>query len=316
MGIMRYSTLLFSILFLGTNAFAQHDSARISTIKFIRLNYENDFFTQTDEYYTQGIKLESVDPAFRYSPIMWLLPRLSHSDVQYGLSAVQDCFTPTSISSDSILKGDHPFAGYVYLGHYKTSADYYKKQLLTAELDVGEIGACAECAEEQKAIHDAVPGNIPPQGWQYQIATGIMLDYKLRYEKALYADTAVDVDAVGQITAGTVYDNALAGITFHFGKMRSYFLTDRTSSFQLYGIVQGWVEGVGYNGTMQGDLFTNNSVYTLKYKEMSPLVYGDSYGICLSWNKTSITYSVTHITQEIKAGSYHGWGHIDFAHYF
>jgi len=247
---------------------------------------------------------------------MWLLPRLSHSDVQYGLSAVQDCFTPTSISSDSILKGDHPFAGYVYLGHYKTSADYYKKQLLTAELDVGEIGACAECAEEQKAIHDAVPGNIPPQGWQYQIATGIMLDYKLRYEKALYADTAVDVDAVGQITAGTVYDNALAGITFHFGKMRSYFLTDRTSSFQLYGIVQGWVEGVGYSGTMQGDLFTNNSVYTLKYKEMSPLVYGDSYGICLSWNKTSITYSVTHITQEIKAGSYHGWGHIDFAHYF
>lgn len=314
--MMKYFTLLFSILFLGTNAFAQRDSARISTNKFVRFNYENDFFTQTDEYYTQGLKLEGVSPVFRYSPIMWVLPRLGHSDVQYGLSAVQDCFTPTSIRSDSILKGDRPFAGYIYLGHYKTSADYYKKQMLTAELDVGEIGSCAECAEEQKAIHDAVPGNIPPQGWQYQIATGILLDYKLRYEKALYADTAVDVDAVGQIMAGTVYDNALAGITFHFGKMRSYFLTDRTSSFQLYGVVQGWVEGVGYNGTMQGDLFTNNSVYTLTYKEMSPLVYGDSYGICLSWNKTSITYSVTHITQEIKAGSYHGWGHIDFAHYF
>jgi lipid A 3-O-deacylase len=314
--MMKYIITLFVFIILGTNGFAQRDSSRISTNKFIRFNYENDFFTQADQYYTQGLKLEAVSPAFRYSPIMWLLPRLSHSDVQYGLSAVQDCFTPTSIRSASILRGDRPFAGYVYLGHYKTSADYYKKQLMTAELDVGEIGACAECAEEQKAIHDAVPGNVPPKGWQFQIATGIMVNYKLRYEKALYADTAVDVDAIGQLNAGTVYDNALAGIAFHFGKMRSYFLTDRTSAFQLYGVVQGWVEGVGYNGTMQGDMFTNNSIYTLTRKEISPLVYGDSYGICLSWNKTSFTYSVTHISQEMISGSYHGWGHIDITHYF
>lgn len=312
----RFSIPLFVIICCGIHVFGQKDSSEISANKFIRLNYENDFFTQTDEYYTQGIKLESVDPVFRYSPIMWLLPNLSHSNIQYGLSAVQDCFTPTSITSDSILKGDRPFAGYIYLGHYKISADYYKKQLLAAELDVGEIGSCAECAEEQKAIHDAVPGNVPPEGWQYQVGNGIMINYKLRYEKALYSDTAVDVVAAGQINAGTVYDNALACITFHFGKMQSYFLTGHSSAFQLYGVVQGWVEGVAYNGTMQGDLFTNNSIYTLAYKKICPVVYGDSYGICFSLRKTSITYSVTHITPEIITGDYHGWGHIDITRYF
>jgi len=92
-------------------------------------------------------------PVFRYSPIMFLLPNLSHSTIQYGISAVQDCFTPTSISSDSILKADRPFAGYVYLGHSKTSFDYTKKQTLTAEVDVGAIGQCAECEAEQKEIH-------------------------------------------------------------------------------------------------------------------------------------------------------------------
>lgn len=316
---MKYTFIIvLFILVSGTTAFGQKDSSgiKISSNKFIRLNYENDFFTQTDDYYTQGIKLESVDPAFRYSPFMWLLPQLSNATVQYGLSAVQDCFTPTSITSNTILYGDRPFAGYVYLGHYKTSADYYKKQLLTAELDIGAIGSCAECEEEQKAIHSAVPGNIQPDGWQYQIGTGIMINYKIRYEKALYSDTAVDVNAVAQMNTGTVYDNALAGVTFHFGKMQSYFLTDHKSPFQLYAIVQGWVEGVAYNGTMQGDLFTHNSVYTLNYKQLSPLVFGDSYGICFSLNKTAITYSVTHITSEIITGNYHGWGHIDITYYF
>jgi lipid A 3-O-deacylase len=310
-------SLLLAIL-IGTNTFGQKDSSRYknSTNAFVRINYENDFFTQTDEYYTQGIKVESVNPAFRYSPIMWLLPRLSHSTVQYGLSAVQDCFTPTSITSNTILYGDYPFGGYVYLGHYKTSADYYKKQLLTAELDVGAIGACAECEEEQKAIHHWFPGNVQPEGWQYQIGTGLLLDYKLRYEKALYTDTAIDIDAVGQLTTGTVYDNALAGISLHFGKMQSHFLGNRTSAFQLYGTFQAWLQGVAYNGTMQGGLFTHNSIYTLSRNEISPFVLGNSYGLCLSWKKVSFVYSVTRITNEIITGYYHGFGHLEITKYF
>src|SRR5665213_857032 len=249
------TTVLF--LLLAANAFAQDT---VSSNKFIRLTYENDYFTTTDEYYTQGIKLEGVAPGLRYSPIMWLLPTLSHATVQYGLVAAQDCFTPTSISSNTILQGDRPFAGYIYLGHYKISADYSKKQMLTTEIDAGAIGPCAECEEEQKAIHH-LPGNTQPVGWQYQIASGALVDYKVRYEKAIFADTAVDVDAVGQLTAGTVYDNVLLGITMHAGKMQSYFLTDRTHKLQLYAIVKGWVQGVAYDGTLQGDLFTHNSIY-------------------------------------------------------
>ncbi|HTB32839.1 MAG TPA: lipid A deacylase LpxR family protein [Bacteroidia bacterium] len=315
---MKHAILpLLSITLFVTNVSGQKDSTGIktSTDKFIRINYENDYFTQTDIYYTQGIKLESVNPAFRYSPVMWLIPRLGNSTVKYGISAVQDCFTPTNIGIDTIQRGDRPYAGYVYLGHYKTSTNYYKKKLLTSEIDIGEIGNCSECEAEQKEIHK-YGDNTQPEGWNYQIGTGLMLNYKLRYEKALYADTAIDIDAVGQANAGTVYDNALAGLTLHLGKMQSYFIGNRTTAFQLYGIVQVWVEGVGYNATLQGDLFTHNSVYTLLPKEITPYVFGDSYGICLSWHKTSIQYYVTHITNELETGVYHGWGHIDITKYF
>jgi hypothetical protein len=115
---------------------------------------------------------------------------------------------------------------------------------------------------------------------------------------------------------GTVYDNALAGFALHLGKMQSYFILNHTSAFQLYGVVQGWIEGVGYDGTMQGALFTNDSPYTLSRKEVAPIVFGDSYGLCLSWHKVSITYSVSHITNEIVTGVYHGWGHLDITCYF
>lgn len=304
------------VLFYGTIVSAQQDllGVHTSNIHFVRLNYENDFFTQTDEYYTQGIKLESESPAFTYSPIMLLLPHLKNSVMQFGLSAVQDCFTPTSITSPTILHGDRPFAGYIYLGHYKISSDLYKKQKLTSEIDLGEIGLCAECKQEQEAIHKAT-NNAQPDGWQYQIGTGLFLDYKLRYEKALYVDTAIDIDAVGQLNAGTVYDNALLGITLHLGKMHPYFSGNRTDKFQLYGIVQAWAEGVGYNGTLQGALFTKNSAYTLPQNEMNRVVFGDSYGLCLSHGKISAVYSVTLITNEIITGTYHGWGHIDITYY-
>lgn len=284
-------------------------------MQFFRICYENDYFTATDFYYTQGIKLESVSPAFRYSPVMLLLPKLRNSVVEYGLSAVQDCFTPTNISANTILVGDRPYAGYIYLGHSKTSANYYKKQLLTSEVDVGEIGSCAECKQEQEAIHHWTD-NTQPGGWQYQIGNGLMLNYMLHYEKALYTDTAIDINAVGQTNAGTVYDNALAGFALHLGKKQSHFLLNNASVFQLYGIVQVWMEGVAYNGTLQGCFFTKNSIYTLSSKEISPLVFGDSYGICLAWHKVAVTYSVTRITNEIITGYYHGWGHLDCTFFF
>jgi hypothetical protein len=304
------SLSLFICFAFSANGQLGNSGNEIGGNKYIGLYYENDFFTGTDMYYTQGIRLELVDPVLRYSPVMLLLPTLRNSSVKYGLSADQDCFTPTNITSPTILYGDEPFAGYIYLGHYKVSTDNDRKQKLTSELDAGEIGSCASCEQEQKAIHKFFTNNVQPDGWQYQVSRGLMLNYKLRYEKAFYSDTAIDIDAVGQINAGTVYDNALAGFALHLGKMQSYFSANRNSAFQLYGNFQLWMEGVAYNGTMQGALFAPASVYTLSSKQLDHVVLGDSYGICLSYHNILLEYSATRITNEIIMGFNHGWGHI------
>ena len=309
--------LAFFVLVLAGNASAQHDSATssVSHNGFIKINYENDYFSGTDIYYTQGIKFEFAFPWLRYSPFMLLLPKLPNSVTQYELTAVQDCFTPTSITVDTIQKGDRPYAGYIYLGHEKISANEAKEEKLTSELDLGMLGSCAECEEEQQAIHRAI-SDRQPLGWQYQIAQGAMVNYKLLYEKGIMRDSTIDISGYGGINAGNVYDNGIVGGKLRMGKMQHYFAGNRTRKLQLYAFLEGWMEGVAYNATLQGLLFTDNSVYTLSRNNIDPIVLGYTYGICLSYKSISLEYTTTHITYEIVNSRYHGWGHIGIAGYF
>ena len=93
---------------------------------------------------------------------------------------MQDCFTPASIRRDTFLRGDRPFAATMYLGHFKISNREEKKQRLISEIDLGAIGPCAVCEEEQKGIHRSLL-NIQPLGWEFQISNDVLLNYRMRY---------------------------------------------------------------------------------------------------------------------------------------
>src|SRR5262249_4210768 len=152
----------------------------LSTRRYFLYSYSNDFFNNTDRYFTQEIRPVLVLKAFRKLPLMKLMPQLENSVMQYGLSLAQDCFTPASIRRDTILKGDRPYSGTIFLGHFKISNDEKKKQRITSEIDVGAIGPCSKCEEEQKGIHKLI-NNLQPLGWQFQIANDLYLNYLMRY---------------------------------------------------------------------------------------------------------------------------------------
>ena len=44
---------------------------------YLRFYYDNDFFTKTDYYYTQGITVEYVHPSLRKNPVTKILPLAS-----------------------------------------------------------------------------------------------------------------------------------------------------------------------------------------------------------------------------------------------
>ena len=312
------SKYLFSICFIiYLSAFPQSDTLKHKTSdrKFLSTNYDNDFFTVTDRYYTQGIKFEFVSPAFKKLPLMFLLPKLSHSTVQYGLSAVQDCFTPASIRRDSFIQGDRPYAATMYLGHFAVSNNEEKKQKLTSEIDLGIIGPCAVCEQEQKAIHKALV-NIQPLGWEFQIRQDILINYRMRYEKNIFVRNVIDLNALSEINVGTIYDNAAIGANLRVGKKQAYFENARSKKFYLYAYAQGWLKGVAYNATMQGGVFDKTSVNVVTANQIQNTVLRGSFGLCLTYKKIALEYGYVFISREITAWLPHAWGHVNVTTYF
>ena len=245
---------------------------------------------------------------------MKILPQLNKSHIQYGLSGTQDCFTPASIRRDTILRGDRPYAATMFLGHFKISNGEEKKQRLTSEIDLGVIGPCAKCEEEQKGIHKALD-NIQPLGWEFQLSNDLYLNYRLRYEKNIFAKKLIDLTGMAELNAGTIYDNAALGANLRFGKMQGYFENMRNKKLLFYFTAQGWVKGVVHNGTLQGGLFSK-SINTLSFNEISPVVLRGSLGLTLAYKKVSIEYCRIFITREIKTWWAHGWGYINISTFF
>lgn len=153
---------------------------------WFRFQYDNDFFHATDRYYTQGIKLELAAPFMHRSPVCHLLVDLGEGTMKRQVFfAQQDCFTPSSIRRDTILRTDRPFAAVLYIGQRSISNDTERKRTLTTAISLGVIGPCAVCAEEQVGIHRALD-NIAPLGWQFQVGSDVILNYSAAMDQRVF----------------------------------------------------------------------------------------------------------------------------------
>src|SRR5437868_6647063 len=92
----------FSILIicLAGDLFSQTDSlaSASKTESYFQVHYDNDFFSATDRYYTQGILIIFIHPTLRRAPFFYVLPKLNRGAIHYyGITLEQDVFTPKSI---------------------------------------------------------------------------------------------------------------------------------------------------------------------------------------------------------------------------
>ena len=125
----------------------------ISRSSYFRFHYDNDYFTKSDEYYTQGITFEFVHPAIKRFPLSKLLWQPFKTEPQYGISLNLFGYTPTSILSDSILYGDRPFNAGISVKTFFVQVDEVKHQQISTALSVGVTGPAALGYEIQYNIH-------------------------------------------------------------------------------------------------------------------------------------------------------------------
>lgn len=304
--------------FAGTEAGAQaidnlQAYKNINSDRYIRLNYENDFFTATDEYYTQGISLEVVSPAMKHNPLTWLLPAPGKWQTRYGLGIEHNGYTPTNTDFNDIRYGDRPFAGILVLKTFQLSTDKVHTQRFSSSLSTGVIGPLAGAGQMQRSIHKWL-GNYTPHGWDNQVANDVVLNYQLSYEKQLLAyNRYVSFSANGLARFGTLSDKLGIGTTLMLGYFDNPFSNLKAGNFSIYAYDHPEVCIVGYDATLQGGVFDKDSPYTIAVGDVSRITFQNRWGIVLRYRQIHLEYFQSYLTKEFAGQHDHKWGGIQVA---
>jgi len=311
--IPKLYIMLFCLL-ATASLFAQRidNAASFRDIKsdsYFRLLYDNDFFTATDYYYTQGYTIELVSPMLRYNPINKILAGLPDSETRFGLAFEQTGFTPTDITDDKIRYNDRPFAATIALKSFKLVTDILNKSRLGSSITIGMIGPAALGDEIQTGIHKWIDDDIP-RGWQYQVKNDLILDYEIDYEKQLLRLTNYfAVSNYTKLRLGTLNTKASAGFTVTAGIINAPFTSYKNkNTFQVYVYGQPVASVIGYDAALQGGLFNKKSPYTISGNDMERFTLATHFGLVIQYRSLFFEYSQSLLTREFKSGKPHAWG--------
>lgn len=279
----------------------------INNESYFRFHYDNDFFTNTDYYYSQGITVEYVHPSLEKFPLSKLLYKTKNSTTKYGFTFNLFGYTPTSTNSNIILYGDRPFEGSMSLKMFAISSNSFKQQRISSAVSIGVIGPAALGEEIQANIHRWT-GNKIPKGWQHQIKNDIIINYQLNMEKKLLATDAFLLNGAAELRGGTLHNKINGGINFMAGHFNNPYQTEKKkkTTYYLYG--QSRINLVGYDATMQGGLFNRKSIYTISASDVSRITFQADAGIVLNFKKIFFSYSQSFLSKEFRTGKTHRWG--------
>jgi len=304
--------VLLSLLPITVFSQAMHSGASYTNIdadRYFRIGYDNDFFTGTDEYYTQGISMETVSPTLKYNPLSWVLIHPKDAHNRYGITVEHEGYTPRSIGDEQILYDNHPYAAVLMLKSFAISDKPENGQRFYTSLSTGVIGPAAGGKEMQMAIHKAL-AILQPGGWQNQIHNDVVLNYELIYEHRLWGTAhTLEIDANAGARAGTFSDRASIGLSMMTGYFNSP-LNDNNDNkaFHLYLFEAPTIHGVVYDATLQGGMFNRSSPYTIGSQDITRLVFENKTGVVLTFKGLYAQYYVGYQSKTFNNGLTHFWG--------
>ena len=317
--IQKLLTITFTILLFSytgiTKAQLIDNSSTFRSINqksYFRFHYDNDYFTKTDEYYTQGITFEFVHPVIKRFPLAKLLWKPFKTQPQYGVSFNLFGYTPTTILSDSILYGDRPFNANISLKTFLIQVDDIHKQQISTAFSIGIMGPAALGYDIQYNIHRWLKNPVP-HGWQHQTKNDIIINYQLNYEKQIVsAGNNFLLNTTAEARFGTLNNKLSGGFNFMAGRFNKRFLPpgNEKRKAEYYFYSQGRVNFIGYDASMQGGLFTRNNPYTIAGSDVTRVTFQADAGIIVNFKKIYLSYTQSILTKEFRTGKYHRWGGI------
>ena len=261
---------------------------------------ENDSFTGSDDYYTQGLEVLVPERVVRKKNSVRMR--------SYGIRNLM--YTPTKIGVSENQPNERPWAGLTAI--VMEEWRHAERDSWRSEWMVGVLGEWSQSDHIQTWFHDEI-GVTEPKGWHNQIPNEPFVNVTLEYYRPLYAvGGPLKFDATGVFggSLGTAFVNGDAGVLFrggwhvpddfNLGLIKPTVVT--ANELSAYVFVEGKGRVVLHNATLGGSLFRGGPSRRLR-ELVGDLRVGISVGInsaLRTQNDIRLVYSAVARSKEFE----------------
>ncbi len=312
---------------------------------------ENDMFTDTDQNYTNGVRVSLSSPnLLRFDEAFikndqfrdwyeWLNARLEffHPSPPEGvedtalrsrrvvLTLGQQIYTPSDRDATELVEDERPYAGWLYMGTFFHAR--LGDQLKTIGLNVGLVGPASLGEESQDLIHD-IRDIEKFKGWDNQLDNELGLQLVFEKKDKLFKQTQNDFGYDFISHYGASVGNVATYVNFGGEFRLGWHVPDDFGTSTLRsGADNHTPDGVspndwGFHGFISADgryvlrdIFLDGNTFSDSHSvEKEPWVADAALGVSLTYKQVKFSYARILRTREyVKQENSHRYGSLSLS---
>ena len=289
----------------------------------LTLEFENDFFFDTDQYYTAGEAFSYTHKNLKKTPAQLLMRKKDIDNISFsGFGIEHRMFTPYSTVFPDSISNDRPYSSYFLITNFSVLIKPMQYLKMSTEIGIGVLGPAAGGKQIQSVIHQLID-SARPVGWGNQLNNSFIIDYQFRIEKGFFTPwIANHLIPIGEVRLGTLQNKLAVGLMVKFGNSIKYLSNTNKVANKKNKLIWDWVfeaklQEVLFDATLQGGLMNGDELdKTLNTQNVLSAQYHLRTGLNIYYYGYFVRFMVNYNSTDFTSGASHKYGSINIGFAF